>query len=208
MKIGIAGTRRRVKIPSGPTLTPARLCREVRRVVADWTFDVVTIGYPGPVHRGKPSREPMNIGGGWRRFDFARALGRPVRIINDAAMQALGSYTSGRMLFLGLGTGLGSAIIDRGRVEPLELAHLPYRGGRSYEQFLGTRGLMTMGKKKWEGHVHAIVALLRLALLCDTVVLGGGNVRKVARLPRHAVRGKNVWALRGGGRLWADRYRE
>jgi polyphosphate glucokinase len=207
VKVGIAGTRRTLKFPSGPTLTPGRMCRQVRRLVADWDFDVITIGYPGPVRRGRPLDNPRNLGGGWRRFDFRAALGRPVRIINDAAMQALGSYSSGRMLFMGLGTGLGVAIVEHGRVQSLEVAHLPYRKGQSYEDVLGTRGLELLKREKWAQHVRVVVDLFRHALQCDTVVLGGGNVRKLKRLPPRTTRGKNAWAIRGGGRVWSPTYR-
>ncbi|MBK6454743.1 MAG: ROK family protein [Gemmatimonadetes bacterium] len=191
-----------VKIPSGPTLTASRMVKAVQSLTTDWKFDVISIGLPGPVRDGRSLKEPHNLGGGWRRMDFGRAFGKPVRIANDAAMQALGSYEGGRMLFLGLGTGLGSAIVDEGRLEPLELAHLPYRRGKSYEDYLGTRGLKAFGRKRWSRHVSVVTALLREALLCDYIVLGGGNVNKLRQLPPHTRRGGNTRAVEGGLRLW------
>jgi polyphosphate glucokinase len=180
------------------------MVRGVKAATRGWTYDVVSIGYPGPVRDDRPLREPHNLGRGWVRFDFARAFGTPVRMINDAAMQALGSYDGGRMLFLGLGTGLGSAVVDEGRVEPLEIAHLPYKKGRTYEDYLGERGLERLGRKGWESAVHRLVDALRDALLCDYVVLGGGNVKKLDTLPRKARRGDNANAFVGGVRLWEN----
>lgn len=204
--VKVAGSWRRtpVKIPSGPTLTASKMVKEVLALTADWKYDVISIGYPAPVRGGRPIKEPHNLGGGWRRIDFERAFGKPVRVANDAAMQALGSYEGGRMLFLGLGTGLGSAIVDDGRLEPLELAHLPYRRGQSYEDYLGTRGIKANGRKRWARHVEVVTTLLREALLCDYVVLGGGNVNKLKTLPPKARRGGNTRAVEGGLRLWAS----
>lgn len=204
--VKVAGSWRRtpVKIPSGPTLTASKMVKGVLALTADWKYDVISIGYPAPVRAGRPIKEPHNLGGGWRRMDFERAFGKPVRVANDAAMQALGSYEGGRMLFLGLGTGLGSAIVDDGRLEPLELAHLPYRRGRSYEDYLGTRGIEANGRKRWARHVEIVTTLLREALLCDYVVLGGGNVNKLKKLPPKARRGGNTRAVEGGLRLWAS----
>lgn len=204
--VKVAGSWRRtpVKIPSGPTLTASKMVKGVLALTAGWKYDVISIGYPAPVRDGKPIKEPHNLGGGWRRMDFERAFGKPVRVANDAAMQALGSYEGGRMLFLGLGTGLGSAIVDEGRLEPLELAHLPYRRGRSYEDYLGTRGIEANGRKRWARHVEIVTALLREALLCDYVVLGGGNVNKLKKLPPRCRRGGNTRAVEGGLRLWAS----
>ncbi|MFN8572421.1 MAG: ROK family protein [Gemmatimonadaceae bacterium] len=202
IKISIAGSRSVRKLDSGPDLTAARMVRAVIPATVDWPHDVVSIGYPAPVRDGRPLHEPHNLGGGWRRFDFAKAFGCPVRIVNDAAMQALGSYQGGRMLFLGLGTGLGSAVIDHGRLEPLELAHLPYREGKSYEDYLGTRGLKRVGRSKWRRHVGTVAELLRAALICDYVVLGGGNVKQMDAMPPGCRRGNNANAFRGGGRLW------
>lgn len=204
--VKVAGSWRRtpVKIPSGPTLTASKMVKGVLALTADWRYDVISIGYPAPVRAGRPIKEPHNLGGGWRRMDFERAFGKPVRVANDAAMQALGSYEGGRMLFLGLGTGLGSAIVDEGRLEPLELAHLPYRSGLSYEDYLGTRGIEANGRKRWARHVEIVTTLLREALLCDYVVLGGGNVNKLKKLPPKARRGGNTRAVEGGLRLWAS----
>ena len=175
---------------------------QVKRLTADWDYKAVSMGYPGPVTHGRPLREPLNLGPGWMRFDFQKAFGCPVKIINDAAMQALGSYQGGRMLFLGLGTGLGSAMIVDGVLEPMELAHLPYRK-RTYEDYLGLRGLQRLGKKKkWERHVFKVVEILREGLEADYVVLGGGNVKKLKNLPPKARRGDNQNAFLGGFRLW------
>jgi polyphosphate glucokinase len=203
VKVARSWRRTPFKIDSGPTMTAAQMVKRVQALARDWAFDVVSIGYPGPVRAGRPLREPHNLGGGWRRMNFERAFGKPVRLVNDAAMQALGSYAGGRMLFLGLGTGLGSAIVDDGRLEPLELAHLPYRKGQSFEDYVGTRGLEKLGLRKWSEHVSEVCELLRNALVCDYVVLGGGNVNKLARLPRHARRGSNLNAIEGGIRIWA-----
>ena len=203
VKLLATGHRTPRKVISGPHLTPAIMARDVLAATSDWRFDAVTIGYPGPVAKGRPLADPHNLGPGWRRFGFARAFRRPVRIVNDAAMQALGSYDGGRMLFLGLGTGLGSATVEDGVVQPLELAHLPYREGKSYEDYLGVRGLERLGRHKWEKHVHVVAALLRAAMLADHVVLGGGNVKKLRRLPPHCRRGDNRNAFRGGFRVWA-----
>jgi len=203
VKLLATGRRTPIKFDSGPHLTPAFMVRETLAAAAGWRYDAVTIGYPGPVTKGRPLAEPHNLGSGWRRFDFARAFKRPVRIVNDAAMQALGSYDGGRMLFLGLGTGLGSATVERGAVQPLELAHLPYREGKSFEDYLGTRGLERLGRPKWEKHVHVVAGLLRAAVVADHVVLGGGNVKKLRRLPPHCRRGDNRNAFRGGFRVWA-----
>lgn len=187
---------------SGPTLTAAQMVRGVREVARGWRFDAVSIGYPGPVLHGAPLQEPHNLGAGWVGFDFAAAFGRPVRLTNDAAMQALGSYEGGRMLFLGLGTGLGSALIVDGRLEAMELAHLPYRKGRTYEDYVGIGGLERLGKKKWRKAVLDVVEELRAALGPDYVVLGGGNVRRMKTLPEYVRRGDNCNAFVGGFRLW------
>lgn len=202
VKVAIAGERRVLKLPSGPSLTPAQMVKSVRAGTADWRYDVVTIGYPGPVRDGQPIRNPHNLGRGWTRFAYEEAFEHPVRLVNDAAMQAIGSYRGRRMLFLGLGTGLGSATVDATSVQPLELAHLPYREGKSYEDYLGVRGLQRLGARKWKRHVHHVTEILRVALLCDYVVLGGGNVKRLDELPPHAVRGSNLLAFRGGERVW------
>ena len=203
VKLLATGRRTPVKFDSGPHLTPAVMVRETLAATAGWRYDAVAIGYPGPVRKGRPVAEPHNLGRGWRRFDFGRAFHRPVRIVNDAAMQALGSYDGGRMLFLGLGTGLGTAVVEDHVVQPLELAHLPYREGKSFEDYLGVRGLERLGRHKWEKHVLVVAEMLRAAVVADHVVLGGGNVRKLRRLPPHARRGDNSNAFRGGLRIWS-----
>jgi polyphosphate glucokinase len=201
IKVGMAG-RASFKIPSGKTMTAARMAAEVLKAVEGWTYDAVSIGFPGVVKNGKPAREPRNLSRGWIRFNYQRAFGRPVRIVNDAAMQALGAYRGGRMLFLGLGTGLGSALIADGVLIPLELAHLPYRRGRSYEDYVGLRGLQRLGRRKWTRHVEKVVGLLAAALETDYVVLGGGQTRKLEQLPPATRLSTNESAVLGGVRLW------
>lgn len=196
------GRRVPVKIPSGPTLTPREMVRGVREATAAWSYDVVSIGYPGPVVNGKPISDPWNLGPGWVGFNFARAFGRRVKVINDAAMQALGSYEGGRMLFLGLGTGLGSALIIDGVLEPMELGHLPYKKRRSYEDYIGTAGLRRLGRKKWRRHVLDVINLLRNALQADDIVVGGGNAKLLEKLPAGVRLGTNANAFIGGRRLW------
>ena len=192
----------RSKIPSGPTMTAKKMVRLVRKAVAGWKYAAISIGYPGPVLHGKPVSEPRNLGGGWVGFDFRKAFGRPVKLINDAAMQALGSYTRGRMLFLGLGTGLGSALIVDGVIEPMELAHLPYKKGRTYEDYVGAAALKRSGKKKWRRDVRKVITLLKRALQADTVVVGGGNAKLLRKLPAGVRLGTNRNAFVGGYRLW------
>jgi polyphosphate glucokinase len=201
LKIRATGTAL-VKVPSGSTMTAAQMAAAVKKVSAAWTFDAVSIGYPGPVKNNSPLREPHNLGGGWVKFNFKKAFGRPVKIINDAAMQALGSHIGGRTLFLGLGTGLGSALVIDGSVLPLELAHLPYKKDHSYEEYLGDAARKRLGKKKWLHHVAEVVALLQAALLADRVVLGGGNVRHIKKFAPGVEAGKNSNAYIGGQRLW------
>lgn len=191
------------KRDSGPELTPQAMVDAVREMTGDWSYDVVSVGIPGPVMRGQPVGEPLNLGEGWLGFDFEKAFGRPVRVLNDAAMQALGSYEGGKMLFLGLGTGLGSALVIDGRVEPLELGHLPYRK-RTYEDYVGLRGLRRLGRKKWRKAVEEVVQLLRAALEPETVVLGGGNAKKLDPLPPGVRLGNNANAFEGGFRLWRE----
>jgi polyphosphate glucokinase len=202
--IKVAGSWDRVthRIPSGPTMTAADMVRGVLELTQGWDYEAISLGYPGPVKDNRPFREPINIAGGWTTFDFQKAFGKPVRCINDAAMQALGSYAGGRMLFLGLGTGLGTSIVDNWHVEPLEIAHLPYRKGKSYEEYLGDAGLARLGDERWEKHVHKVCDLFRAALLCDGIVLGGGNARKLVTLPDASTRGSNENAIHGGIRLW------
>jgi polyphosphate glucokinase len=202
VKLLATGQKEARKFPSGPAMTPEAMVRVAKKTAKDWDYDVVSIGYPGPVVHGRPLREPHNLAPGWVKFDFQRAFGRPVKILNDAAMQALGSYKGGRMLFLGLGTGLGSAMIVDGLLEPMELAHLPYKNGKTYEDYVGIRGLKRLGAKKWEQHVGRVVRQLRDALIAEEVVLGGGNVKKLDRLPPGTRLGNNANAFAGGFRIW------
>src|SRR5213593_3494191 len=188
---------------SGPTLPPKRMVSEVRKLVADWKYDVVSIGYPGPVLRDRPVSEPWNLGKGWAGFNFEAAFKRPVKVLNDAAMQALGSYRRGKMLFLGLGTGLGSALIVDGIVEPMELGHLPYKKA-TFEDYVGVRGLEKYGKKKWRSYVADVVERLVAAIEPDEVVLGGGNVKKLKELPSGCRAVDNANAFLGGFRLWEE----
>jgi polyphosphate glucokinase len=202
IKLLVAGQKDPRKIPSGPAMTAGKMVRVVKECVKDWKFDRVSLGYPGPIINGHPLREPHNLGRGWMKFDFSRAFGCPVKMINDASMQALGSYKGGRMLFLGLGTGLGSAMIVDGVLEPMELAHLLYKNGKTYEDYLGLRGLERMGKKKWRRHVAKVTKKLKDALGADYVVLGGGNIKELKRLPAGARLGSNENAFLGGFRMW------
>jgi len=204
--VKVAGTGRTeaIKIPSGPKLTPAKMVAEVKKSVKGWPFEAVSIGYPGMCASGRPAHDPRNLGPGWVGFDFQKAFGKPVRLINDAAMQALGSYDGGRMLFLGLGTGLGSAMVVNNVLEPLELAHLSYKRGKTFEDFVGLRGLEKYGKKKWRKHVDRIVKHFIWALAADHVVLGGGNAKKLKKLPPKCRLGDNSLAIKGGLRLWSN----
>jgi polyphosphate glucokinase len=204
VKILVTGQEEMREMVSGPTLTPQAMVEGVKQMAGNWQFDVVSIGYPGPVSRGAPRLEPHNLGPGWVGFDYAAGFGKPVKLINDAAMQALGSYEGGSMLFLGLGTGLGSALIYEGVLEPLELAHLPYKKGRTYEDYLGIRGLDRLGKKKWRLAVADVVAKLLAAFEIDYIVLGGGNSKKLKTLPEGARLGANSNAFTGGFRLWEN----
>ena len=202
VKVLATGRTQRLMIESGPEMTPGKMMAAVKAGTAGWKYEAVSIGYPGPVVHGRPMLEPVHLASGWCRYDFKKAFGRPVKMINDAAMQALGSYAGGRMLFLGLGTGLGSALIVENVLEPMELAHLPYRKGRTYEDYVGLAGLERMGKKKWRHHVNKIVAQLKVALQPDYVVLGGGNARLIHELPPNTRLGDNADAFKGGFRLW------
>ncbi|MFO0881443.1 MAG: ROK family protein [Gemmataceae bacterium] len=190
------------KLPSGPELTPQEMVEGVVRLADGWTFDRVSIGYPGPVVEGKILKEPVNLGRGWHGFDFSAGFGKPARLINDAAMQALGSYQGGRMLFLGLGTGLGNCMILDGVIAPMELGHLPYKKGRTFEDYVGNAGMKRLGRRKWQASVLDVVQRLRDALLPDYVVLGGGNVKKLDELPPGCRQGDNDNAFIGGFRLW------
>ena len=203
VKILLTGKKTHREFSSGSTLTAKRMVSAVKKLAGDWKYDVVSIGYPGLVVHGRPVLEPHNLGRGWVGFNFATAFKRPVKVVNDAAMQALGSYKRGKMLFLGLGTGLGSAMIVDGIVVPMELAHLPYKKA-TYEDYVGIRGLKKHGKKRWRRHVVDVVAHLVAALEPDAVVLGGGNVKKLKKLPPGCRAGNNANAFIGGFRLWAN----
>jgi hypothetical protein len=202
IKVRATGQKNRVEIPSGPKMTAGKMVAGVRKIIAGWKYDAISIGYPGPVLHGHIAGEPHNLGHGWVKFNFKKAFSCPVKIINDAAMQALGSYQGKRMLFLGLGTGLGSALIVDGVLEPMELAHLHYKKGRTYEDYVGLAGLERLGKKKWRRHVNDVVRQLKAALEADYVVLGGGNARLLKKLPPGSELGDNANAFRGGLRLW------
>jgi polyphosphate glucokinase len=213
LAIDIGGTHVKVKLStgdeerktdSGPDMTADNMVAAVKEMTRDWQFDVVAMGYPGPVLHGTIVREPRNLGSGWVKFDFASAFGKPVKIINDAAMQALGSYAGGRMLFLGLGTGLGTALVVDGIVEPLEMGHLPYKKGRTYEDYVGELGLKRLGKQRWRKAVAKVTEELAAALEPDYVVLGGGNARLLKKLPPDCRLGDNTNAFLGGFKLWTD----
>jgi polyphosphate glucokinase len=201
VKILATGQKAHREFSSGPTLTAEQMVARVNTLAGTWKYDVVSMGYPGPVLQGRPIAEPHNLGPGWVGFDYRAAFERPIRIVNDAAMQALGGYKGGKMLFLGLGTGLGSALIVNGIVEPMELGHLPYRKA-TYESYVGSRGLQRHGKKKWRKHVADVVARLIAALEPEDVVLGGGNVHKLKELPPGCREGDEANAFVGGLRLW------
>jgi polyphosphate glucokinase len=204
VKLELSKPRRQCEFESGSKMTARAMVAKVKELTDSWAYDVVSIGYPGPVAGNRPIAEPYNLGTGWAGFDFAKAFHRPAKVVNDAAMQALGSYHGGRMLFLGLGTGLGSALIIDGVIEPMELAHLRYKKKKSYEDYLGSRGLRRLGLKKWRKHVADVVKKLSAALAPEYVVLGGGNVHKVKKLPPRTERGGNEKAFVGGIRLWND----
>jgi len=201
VKVLLSGEDTPRKFESGPSLTPTEMVKGVKQITKDWKYDAVSIGYPGPVMRDRPIVEPFNLGKGWVGFPYERSFGCPIKIINDAAMQALGSYKKGRMLFLGLGTGLGTAMVIDGIVEPMELGHLPYRRG-TYEDYVGLRGLKKRGKKKWRKSVADVVEKMSQALEPDEVVLGGGNVKLLKEMPPHCRPGDNFNAFLGGFRLW------
>jgi polyphosphate glucokinase len=202
VKLSVGDRSKTQKFVSGPEMTPGAMIKRVRKLVTPADYDAVSIGYPGLVVRGRIAAEPYNLGPGWVGFDFEAALGKPVRILNDAAMQAVGSYAGGRMLFLGLGTGMGATLILDGIVEPMEFGHLPYKHGRTYEQYVGQRGLDRLGKKRWRKEVAAVVEQLRYALEVEYVVLGGGNVRVLKELPKKTQQGANSNAMKGGRIIW------
>ncbi len=201
VKVLATGQETKREFVSGPNLTPKRLVAKVRKLVADWQYDVISIGFPGPVLRNRPITEPWNLGKGWIGFNFEAAFQCPVKVVNDAAMQALGSYRGGKMLFLGLGTGLGSAVIVDHTIEPMELGHLPYKKA-TFEDYVGLRGLKKYGKKKWRRYVVDVVERLTKALEPEHVVLGGGNVHRLKKLPPRCRAGDNSNAFRGGFCLW------
>lgn len=205
VKVLVTGRTTKRSLDSGPRFTPRAMVAGVKKLVSDWEYDVVSIGVPAPVVRGRIIAEPANLGRGWMNFDFAEAFGCPVKVMNDAAMQALGSYKRGKLLFLGIGTGLGSALVVNGTVEPLELAHLPYRKGRTFEDYVGRRGLKRLGKGRWRKHVFTVVELLRRAIVAEDLVLGGGNAKLLKRLPPGARLGGNTYAFRGGFAMWKEK---
>ncbi len=213
LSIDIGGTNVKIKVsdqnevrkfPSGKELSAHQMVRGVQELAKDWSYDVVTVGYPGPVARDKILKEPVNLGKAWTEIDFAAEFGKPTKLINDAAMQALGSYEGGRMLFLGLGTGLGNALIIDGVIAPMELGHLHFKKKKSFEDFVGARGMERLGKKKWQEAVFEVVHSLKAALIADYVVLGGGNAKKLTQLPDGCRLGNNENAFIGGFRLWQD----
>jgi polyphosphate glucokinase len=191
-----------IKIASGPEMTAAKMAEQVLAATKSWTYDCVSIGYPGPVEHDHPLSEPHNLAPGWTDFPYKKTFNKPLRFINDAAMQALGGYKGGRMLYLGVGTGMGSAVVFDGAVVPLELAHLPYKKGLTYEGYIGREGLERRGKKRWRKSVLKIIALLQAALVCDYVLLGGGNAKLMKNLPNHVILGANSNAVAGGIKLW------
>lgn len=203
VKLLASGQKEPRKVASGPLLTPTRMMEDIGGVITDWDYDVVSVGYPGPVRNGRPFKDPHNLGASWVEFDFEAAFDRPVKIVNDAAMQALGSYRGGSMLFLGLGTGLGSALILDDIVQPLELGHLPYKKS-TFEDYVGQRGLDSNGKKEWRNDVADVVARLAAAIQPDDIVIGGGNVKKLKDLPPNTRAGDNIAAFEGGFRLWEN----
>jgi polyphosphate glucokinase len=204
VKLLATGQKQKLEFVSGPRMTARKMVTDVKKAVkaAGWKYDVISMGYPGSVLHCRPMVEPHNLGKGWVKFGFKRAFGHPIKIINDAAMQAMGSYKGGRMLFLGLGTGLGSALIVDSAIEPLELAHLPFKKGRTFEDYVGLKGLQRLGKKKWRRCVAEVVAELKAATQAEYVVIGGGNARLLKKLPPNTRLGDNNNAFRGGFRLW------
>jgi polyphosphate glucokinase len=202
VKVMTSTERLRRAFASGPGLSAKVMVRKVKALTKDWSYDVVAIGYPGPVANNRPLSEPHNLGRGWAGFNFEKAFRRPTRVVNDALMQAIGSYQGGRMLFLGLGTGLGSAMIVDGILEPMELAHLPYKHGKTFEQYVGAAALKRVGRKKWQRAVDDVLKRLLAALEPDYIMLGGGNADKTGKLPRKVRLGVNTNAFAGGFRLW------
>lgn len=201
VKLAVTGSPAPRKFPSGPNLTPRQLVDGTKDLASDWTYEAISIGYPGPVLRGQILAEPYNLGKGWLGFDFEKSFSRAVKIVNDAAMQALGGYRGGKMLFLGFGTGLGTALIVDGIVEPMELGHLPYKKA-TYEDYVGERARKRLGKKRWSKHALDVIERLQAALEPDEVLIGGGNVKHLDELPDGCRRGSNDDAFVGGMRLW------
>lgn len=205
IKAKVEGPEERRKFPSGPEMTPSKMVEGVLEMTKDWEYDVISIGFPGIIKEGEVITEPVNLGPGWKGFDFENAFEKPVRVMNDAAMQALGSYQGkGVLLFLGFGTGLGSAIVVKGQVLPMELAHLSYRKG-TFEDYLGLRGLEKLGQEKWEKHVHAVVGRFKAAFLPDDIVLGGGKSKYITNVPEGCRLGNNKLAYEGGFKMWSDK---
>jgi polyphosphate glucokinase len=205
VKIQSSGQTEKRKFASGPDLTPQRMVAGVKELSTDWNYEAISIGFPGPVRNNRPEYEPINLAkGDWVNFDYERAFKHPVKMINDAAMQALGSYKGDKMLFLGLGTGLGTTLIDDGHIFAMELGHLPYKKKRTFEEYIGTAGLKRTGKKKWKKNVFNVVSILKAALLPDYIVLGGGNSKQLLERPPHTYLGNNTNAFLGGFRLWDE----
>lgn len=202
VKIRVEADPEKRSFPSGPTLTPQQMVQGVIELAKDWKYDAISIGLPTPIVANRPAHDPINLGKGWVEFDYDSEFAKPVKLINDAAMQAVGSYEGGRMLFLGLGTGLGSCIIADHVIIPTELAHLPYRKGKTFEHFVGLRALKKSGKRAWTREVFNVVEILSKALLPDYVVLGGGNAAKLKKIPDNCRLGANANAFVGGFRLW------
>jgi polyphosphate glucokinase len=205
VKVKADNDQERRKIPSGSDMSPQAMVTQVLETTKDWEYDVISMGYPGVIKKGKIKTEPKNLGEGWTTFDFEKAFGKPVKILNDAAMQALGSYQGGVLLFLGLGTGLGSAIVAEGSVVPMEMAHLSYRKG-TFEDYVGLRGFERMGPEKWQKHVQVVVERFKAAFLPDDIVIGGGNSKLLSELPIGCRLGNNHLAFDGGFRMWDDHY--
>lgn len=194
-----------IKVPSGPRMTPEFMMKAIHQHTVGWKYDHVSVGFPGPVIHDRPLLEPHNLGRGWVRFDFKKAFGgKPLKLLNDAAMQAMGSYGGGRMLYLGLGTGLGSAMVVDGHVQAMELAHLPWKKRKSYEDYLGKAGLKRYGRKAWEKNVLRAIDLMANAMEAEYVVLGGGNAKLVRELPPHVSVGSNDNAFKGAFQLWEN----